>query len=82
MFCFPIIDMIKTGEKITALRKARGLSVRDIQLLFGFETPQAIYKWQHGTALPSLDNLVALAAILQVPVDEILVLKEPQALPA
>lgn len=41
--------------------------------MFGFATPQAIYKWQHGTAMPTVDNLVALASIFQVPVDEILV---------
>lgn len=73
MFCFPTIDMAKTGENITALRKAKGLSVRDVQAFFGFETPQAIYKWQHGTALPTVDNLVALAALLEVSVDALLV---------
>ena len=55
----PSIDMIKTGENIDRLRKKTGLSVKQLQDLFGFSTPQAIYKWQHGTALPSVDNLVA-----------------------
>ena len=73
MNTMPIIDMRKTGENIVQLRKARGLTVKDIQMAFGFETPQAIYKWQHGTALPSIDNLVILAALLEVSVDEILV---------
>ena len=58
------------------LRQERGLSVRDIQEVFGFVTPQAIYKWQHGTALPTIDNLVVLAAILQVQIDDILVTDE------
>lgn len=49
------------------------MSVKDIQNIFGFSTPQAIYKWQQGTALPSVDNLVVLAVILQVQVDDILV---------
>ena len=70
----PSIDMIKTGENIDRLRKKNGLSVKQLQDLFGFSTPQAIYKWQHGTALPSVDNLVALSAIFQVSVEEILVL--------
>lgn len=73
MNSMPIIDMRKTGENIVQLRKAKGLTVKDIQMAFGFETPQAIYKWQHGTALPSVDNLVILAALLEVSVDEILV---------
>ena len=69
----PTIDMERTGQNIINLRQERGLSVRDIQDVFGFVTPQAIYKWQHGTALPSIDNLVVLAAILQVQIDDILV---------
>ena len=43
----PTIDMIKTGQNIVRLRKAAGLSVKDLQDIFGFTTPQAIYKWQH-----------------------------------
>lgn len=54
----PTIDMINTGRNILRLRKQQGLSVRDLQDIFGFVTPQAIYKWQRGSALPSLDNLV------------------------
>lgn len=63
-----------TGENITKLRKQKHLSVREIQEVFGFETPQAIYKWQHGVALPTLDNLVILAAVFDVSMDEIIVL--------
>ena len=76
MSTIPTIDMVKTGQNIIRLRKEKGLSVKDIQNAFGFETPQAIYKWQHGTALPSVDNLVILAALLEVSVDEILVVSQ------
>lgn len=72
----PTINMVRTGQNIMNLRQERGLSVRDIQEVFGFVTPQAIYKWQHGTALPTIDNLVVLAAILQVQIDDILVTDE------
>ena len=73
MVNLPTIDMIKTGENINVLRKQAGLSVRDLQDIFGFATPQAIYKWQQGVALPTIDNLVVLAAVLQVRLDDILV---------
>ena len=69
----PVIDMVKTGQNIGRLRKQAGLSVRDLQDVFGFATPQAIYKWQQGVALPTIDNLVVLAAVLQVRLDDILV---------
>ena len=73
MVNLPVIDMIKTGQNIGRLRKQAGLSVRDLQDVFGFATPQAIYKWQQGVALPTIDNLVVLAAVLQVRLDDILV---------
>ncbi len=73
MVNLPVIDMIGTGQNIARLRKQAGLSVRDLQDVFGFATPQAIYKWQQGVALPTIDNLVVLAAVLQVRMDDILV---------
>ena len=69
----PIIDMVKTGQNIMNLRVAAGLSVKDLQDIFGFATPQAIYKWQHGTTLPTIDNLVVLASVFRVSMDDILV---------
>ena len=71
----PAIDMVATGQRITDLRVAAGMSVRDLQDVFGFATPQAIYKWQHGTAMPTLDNLVVLAAVLGVAMDDIIVVE-------
>ena len=75
---FPVIDLVATGENITRLRKARGLTVRDLQNWFGFEEPQAIYKWQKGKSLPTVDNLYALGMLLDVPMEEILVTCKPQ----
>ena len=72
MINLPNIDMQRTGRNIARLRKDAGLSVRDLQDMFGFSTPQAIYKWQHGTALPTVDNLVALSSILGVKLEDIL----------
>ncbi len=69
----PVIDMRATGRNIDRLRRAAGLSVRQLQELYGFSTPQAIYKWQRGAALPSLDNLAVLACVLGVPMEGILV---------
>lgn len=74
MFTMPTIDMVATGRNIMKMRESAGLTVRDLQDIFGFATPQAIYKWQHGTAMPSIDNLVVLAAVLEVQVDEIIVI--------
>lgn len=76
MCMIPTINMVKTGQNITMLRRQAGLSVRELQEAFGFATPQAIYKWQHGTALPTIDNLVVLAMLLQVSMDDIIVVEQ------
>lgn len=71
----PMIDLGATGRNIVRLRKEAGLSVKDLQRVFGFATPQAIYKWQQGIALPTIDNLVILAVILGVTMDDIIVVQ-------
>ena len=71
----PVINMVATGQNITRLRKQAGLSVANLQQIFGFTTPQAIYKWQHGASMPTIDNLVILAAMLGVTLDEIVVVE-------
>ena len=68
----PAIDMAATGRNIQRLRRAAGLSVRDLQAVFGFSTPQAVYKWQRGETLPTLDNMTVLARVLGVSIEEII----------
>ena len=68
----PVVNLKQTGQNIYDLREQAGISVRELQGLLGFATPQAIYKWQRGDSLPTVDNLVALSAIFSVPVDCIL----------
>ena len=70
---FPVIDLEMTGRNIARLRQEAGVTVRQLQGYFGFEYPQAIYKWQHGECLPSVDNLLALARVLRVPMEDLLV---------
>ncbi len=73
MNTLPAIDMAATGRNIIRMRRAAGMSVKDLQAGFGFATPQAIYKWQHGTAMPTLDNLVILAVVFNVAIDDIII---------
>lgn len=74
----PVIDMIETGKNIERLRKQNGLSVKDLQDKFSFSTPNAIYKWQKGQMLPTVDNLIVLASIFHVKVEDILVTEYQQ----
>ena len=73
MGSLPSIDTAATGINIVRLRQRMGMTVQDLQNIFGFSTPQAIYKWQRGTALPTLDNLVVLASVFDTTLDAIVV---------
>lgn len=73
---FPRIDMKATGRRIQALRERQGLSVRALQTMLGFEQPQAIYKWQRGESLPTVDHLLMLSRILGLPMQDILVVDD------
>ena len=77
MLRVPYINTVATGENINRMRMEAGFTVKDMQSVFGFATPQAIYKWIHGTAMPTIDNLVILAAVLGVTMDEIIVVDTP-----
>lgn len=78
MLILPTIDTVKTGQNISSLRRKKGMAVRDVQDVFGFATPQAIYKWQHGSTLPTVDNLVVLASLFDVSIDDIIVTKSKE----
>jgi len=68
----PAVNLKKTGENIRRMRKEAGISVRELQVIFGFTNPQAIYSWQNGSSLPTIDNLIILAAVLGTTIDEII----------
>lgn len=71
---FPRVDLIKTGQNISRLMKENNLTVKDLQEAFGFEYPQAIYKWLRGDCLPTIDNLVVLALLFKTTIDKIVVI--------
>lgn len=74
METIPAINLKKTGENIRRLRVENKITISTLQETFGFGTPQAIYKWQRGETLPTIDNMVILSELFQVRIDEILVI--------
>ena len=69
----PVIDTKATGRNIRAMMKARGFHIVDIQEKCGFNTPQAVFKWMRGDAMPTIDNMVIIADMFGVTVDAIIV---------
>lgn len=70
---YPVLDLKATGARIKELRKAQNLKVEEVAHFMGFESEQAVYKWQRGESLPTVDNLYALSRLFGTSVDEILI---------
>ena len=71
------IDVEATGQNIARLRKAAGLSVRDIQAAMGFTAPNAVYKWERGKSIPALEHLMVLSKLFGVKMEDILIWSRP-----
>lgn len=69
---YPVLDAKATGARIKELRKAHHMKVEEVARFMGFESEQAVYKWQRGDSLPTVDNLYALSRLFDTPVDDIL----------
>lgn len=67
------INMEQTGARIEELRRESGYTVKDLQKAMDPISYQAIYKWQQGQSLPSVDNLVILSELFRVPMDQIII---------
>ena len=74
LFSMPVIDMQATGMNIKKIIKDKGFKISDVQARCGFNTPQAIFKWLRGDSVPSIDNLVILADMFDIPIDKIIVI--------
>ena len=73
VYLMPTINMEATGSNIKVLIKEKGLTVKEIQNMLGFNNPQSIFKWLRGETMPTLDNLIILAYILGVSMDNIII---------
>ena len=72
-FLRPVLDLDATGAKIKTLMKQRGITPRQMQLILNFPSVQTIYNWFGGKNMPTIDNLVVLAQVLGVSMDDIIV---------
>ena len=69
----PYFDIVASGQRMRDIRKARKISVRQVMEYMGFESTQAVYKWEAGRCYPQADNLLALAKLYNVSPMELLV---------
>lgn len=71
---------VSNKKTALAIRKAilnRGLTTQAVANELEL-SPQAVYKWLNGEALPSMEHLVQLAEILDVPIDQLLIREQKE----
>ena len=69
----PQIDMMATGANIKQIAADKGMKAKDIQAVFGFGTPQTVFKWFRGVTIPTIDSMVILAKVFDTTIDAIIV---------
>ena len=69
----PHFDILASGARMRAIRQERKISVKQVMEYMGFESTQAVYKWEAGKCFPQADNLIALAILYRVSPMELLV---------
>lgn len=69
------IDKKKTGDKIKELIKSSGITYEKLAILLDLASPRVLFEWSRGNKLPSIENLINLALILDVEIKEIIKLK-------
>lgn len=65
-----MVNKVKLNEKIVSLRKKKGLSQQELAEALDVSR-QAVSRWEVGTSLPSMENLLALSKLFETPVDEL-----------
>ena len=73
-----VVDIPATSRLLKELRNKNGYSVKQLQEIFGFETPVAIYAWENEKCknIPCIENFDTLAKLYKCHVEDLYVLKQ------
>lgn len=71
---------IEIANRLVQLRKAHALSQEECAARIGVSR-QAVSKWERGEASPDTDNLIRLAELYSISLDELLRINRPAAEP-
>lgn len=70
------IDMEQTGKNIENFMEKNNMTPRDMQSAFGFGTVNTIYTWIRGKKIPNIDNMVQIADMFGIKIDDIIAVKQ------
>ncbi len=66
------VDMVETGNQLKRMCKSKGISAKWLADALEI-SPQAVYSWYHGEALPKVEYAITLARVLEVHVEDLYV---------
>lgn len=67
-----VINKSETAENIKRLMRENAVTPRELQPFLGLANVQSVYHWLSGRSLPSIDNLVLLSHLWNIPINDIL----------
>ena len=66
------VDMVRTGQNICRAMEDHGVRASDIMEACGFTTRNAVYRWMNGKSLPTIDNMVILAYMVETALQDLI----------
>lgn len=67
---------LELGKKLAYLRKKNGFSQQKLAEKLEVSR-QAVSRWEVGSAIPAMDNLIALSRLYGIPIEEIIGIDQP-----
>lgn len=71
-----VLDKEDTGKNIKRICDAKKIRPHILKKYLALNSVQSIYKWYEGVNIPSVDNLVMLAYVLDKNIEDLIVTKE------
>lgn len=69
MMEYPVLNTREVAANLKRMRKERSITVMQVAEFMGFTSPQAVYKWERGDCMPTLDNIFALSRVFDTTID-------------
>ena len=70
------INNAATGRRIRSLCKNSEITLGMLSEILGFAGQQAVYNWVEGKAKPTLENIMKIALLFGIDVNEIIVISQ------
>lgn len=67
------INYRKIPNLLRKYRRERGLKQIEVAKILGFKSTSRISKWENGTCIPSLINIIKLSVIYRVMIDALFI---------